>query len=98
MQMENGSSELPVKPRTSKALALLSLKRTFDLFAGNFTYGQRTAADTESQKLKLSCKVLFGLCTLHGKHPAEQCFLWRVLQSILIDSLTSMIQEKFRAP
>jgi len=55
--MEDGGEEPSVKPKTAKALALLSLKRTFDLFAGNFTYGQRTAADTESQKLKLSCKV-----------------------------------------
>jgi hypothetical protein len=55
--METGAAEPAVKARTAKALALLSLKRTFDLFAGSFTYGQRTAADTESQKMKLSCKV-----------------------------------------
>lgn len=56
--METGAAEPAVKARTAKALALLSLKRTFDLFAGSFTYGQRTAADTESQKMKLSCKIL----------------------------------------
>lgn len=44
-----------VQRKSKKTLALLSLKRTFDLFAGN--YGQRIPTDTESQKLKLACKV-----------------------------------------
>lgn len=35
--------ELPIEGKTVKALTLLSLKRTFDLFAGNF--GQKAAAD-----------------------------------------------------
>ena len=35
--------ELPIEGKTVKALTLLSLKRTFDLFAGN--YGQKAAAD-----------------------------------------------------
>ena len=35
--------ELPIEGKTVKALTLLSLKRTFDLFSGN--YGQKAAAD-----------------------------------------------------
>ena len=57
--MGDAVADLPVKARTAKASALLSLKRTFDLFSGNYNFGQRTSADTESQKLKLACKVSF---------------------------------------
>ena len=55
--MGDAVPDLPVKARTAKASALLSLKRTFDMFSGNFNFGQRTAADADSQKLKLACKV-----------------------------------------
>lgn len=41
--------------KTVKALTLLSLKRTFDLFSGN--YGQSLPLDEESQKIKIACKV-----------------------------------------
>ena len=44
-----------VQRRTKKTLLLLSLKRTFDLFAGN--HGQRIPPDENSQRLKLACKV-----------------------------------------
>ena len=67
--MGDAIADLPVKSRTAKASALLSLKRTFDLFSGNFNFGQRTSADAESQKIKLACKVstlLHGLLKTQG--------------------------------
>ena len=57
--MGDAVADLPLKARTAKASALLSLKRTFDLFSGNYNFGQRTSADTDSQKLKLACKASF---------------------------------------
>lgn len=68
--MVDVAEELPVKARTAKASALLSLKRTFDLFSGNFNFGQRTAADADSQKLKLACKVAFLYCPTHASSTA----------------------------
>ena len=53
--MAEASEEEQLQRRTTKVQLLLSLKRTFDLFAGN--KGQRIPADTDSQKLKLACKV-----------------------------------------
>ncbi|KAK9843635.1 hypothetical protein WJX81_000394 [Elliptochloris bilobata] len=47
--------ELPIEGKTVKALTLLSLKRTFELFAGN--YGQKVAADEASQRAKIACKI-----------------------------------------
>lgn len=35
--------ELPIEGKTVKALTILSVKRTFDLFAGN--YGQKVPLD-----------------------------------------------------
>ena len=52
--------ELPIEGKTVKALTLLSLKRTFDLFAGNF--GQKAAAD------EARCASVHGL--LHAPHVA----------------------------
>lgn len=37
--------ELPIEGKTIKALTLLSVKRTFDLFAGN--YGQKVPLDED---------------------------------------------------
>jgi len=45
----------PVETKTVKALTLQSLKRTLDLFQGN--YGQRIPIDDESQRIKLKCKI-----------------------------------------
>mmetsp|Transcript_34688 Transcript_34688/g.58289 ORF Transcript_34688/g.58289 Transcript_34688/m.58289 type:complete len:499 (-) Transcript_34688:327-1823(-) len=45
----------PVETKTVKALTLQSLKRTLDLFQGN--YGQRIPIDEESQRIKLKCKI-----------------------------------------
>ena len=41
------SRELPLEKRSLKALTLQSLKRTYDMFAGN--YGVRTPADEGRQ-------------------------------------------------
>lgn len=52
------AAELPIEGKTVKALTLLSLKRTYDLFVGN--HGQKAAQDEESQRLKIACKVRRG--------------------------------------
>ena len=54
--------ELPIEGKTVKALTLLSLKRTFDLFAGNF--GQKAAAD------EARCARVLAL--LHALHVSVQ--------------------------
>lgn len=41
--------------KTIKAVTLLSLKRTHDLFVGN--QGQKAPLDEEAQKAKIACKV-----------------------------------------
>lgn len=41
--------------KTVKAVTLLSLKRTHDLFVGN--HGQKVPLDEEAQKAKIACKV-----------------------------------------
>ncbi|KXZ47540.1 hypothetical protein GPECTOR_34g699 [Gonium pectorale] len=46
--------ELPAETKTIKALTLQSLKRTYDLFVGN--YGQPTPLDESSQLLKAAVK------------------------------------------
>lgn len=55
MQSASAFNDLPVEGKTVKALTLLSLKRTFDLYAGN--YGEELPTDEESHKLKLATKV-----------------------------------------
>lgn len=51
----SGAGELPIQGKTVKALTLLSLKRTHDLFVGN--HGQKVPLDEEAQKAKIACKV-----------------------------------------
>lgn len=54
--MEASFSGDAVVPRKSKkTLALVSLKRTFELFAGN--HGQPIPPDLESQRIKIASKV-----------------------------------------
>jgi hypothetical protein len=50
-----GAADLPIEGKTVKAVTLLSLKRTHDLFVGN--HGQKIPLDEEAQRLKLACKV-----------------------------------------
>ena len=48
-------AELAIEGKTVKAVTLLSLKRTHDLFVGN--HGQKVPLDQAAQKAKLACKV-----------------------------------------
>ena len=51
-------TDLPIEGKTVKAITLLSLKRTHDLFVGN--HGQKVPLDEEAQKAKIACKVRLG--------------------------------------
>ena len=53
--MENGEEEVPVQPKSVKALTSLMLKRTYDMFVGN--HGQKIPLDEESARLKIASKV-----------------------------------------
>lgn len=50
--------ELPIEGKTVKALTLLSLKRTFDLFAAN--HGQKAAADEARRAPGCAARPLAG--------------------------------------
>lgn len=52
---ETQLDELPIETRSVKALQLQQLKRSFDLFAGN--YGSKPDLDSGSQEAKLRCKI-----------------------------------------
>jgi hypothetical protein len=54
-QPQQQDCEPLVERRSVKALALLSLKRTYDLFATN--HGDRVPADEGAQRVRLSYKV-----------------------------------------
>ncbi|GAX77712.1 hypothetical protein CEUSTIGMA_g5155.t1 [Chlamydomonas eustigma] len=49
--------EVPLDGKSIKALTMLHLKRSFDLFSGNRLSGQAIPMDEESQRLKLSIKI-----------------------------------------
>mmetsp|Transcript_21356 Transcript_21356/g.36381 ORF Transcript_21356/g.36381 Transcript_21356/m.36381 type:complete len:490 (-) Transcript_21356:608-2077(-) len=57
------ASDLAIEGKTVKALTLLHLKRSRDLFAGN--YAQPVPLDEDGQRLKLACKV-------HDEYAAAQ--------------------------
>lgn len=48
-------ADLPIEGKTVKAITLLSLKRTHDLFVGS--HGHKVPLDEEAQKAKLACKM-----------------------------------------
>jgi pleiotropic regulator 1 len=50
-----GAADLPIEGKTVKAMTMLSLKRTHDLFVGS--HGQKVPLDEEGQRVKLACKV-----------------------------------------
>ena len=52
---QQDGEEPAVETRSIKVLAMLSLKRTYDLFVGN--YSQKLPLDEDAQKAKLACKV-----------------------------------------
>lgn len=45
----------PVQPKGIKALTSLALKRTYDMFVGN--YGQKVPLDEAAQRAKIASKV-----------------------------------------
>ncbi|GMH35070.1 hypothetical protein BSKO_02938 [Bryopsis sp. KO-2023] len=49
------AQDLPIEGKTVRALTLLSVKRTRDMFAGS--HGDRISLDEESQRAKIACKV-----------------------------------------
>jgi pleiotropic regulator 1 len=63
------AGELPIQGKTVKALTLLSLKRTHDLFVGN--HGQKVPLDEEAQKAKIACKMRDEYSGLQGFKPRE---------------------------
>jgi hypothetical protein len=57
MDNDAPSYDLPVEKKSIKALTLMSIKRTFDLFVGN--HSSKISVDDESQKAKIARKVGF---------------------------------------
>jgi hypothetical protein len=51
----DGQDEVPITARSLKALTMLSLKRTFDMFVAN--YGQNILLDEGAKQSKAACKV-----------------------------------------
>lgn len=49
------AADLPIEGKTVKAITLLSLKRTHDLFVSN--HGQKVPVDEDAQRVKIACKV-----------------------------------------
>lgn len=75
-----GAAELAIEGKTVKALHLLVLKRSFELFQAN--HGQPVPLDEDSQRIKLACKVGVGrgvgglttrckAITHHARPPAD---------------------------
>ena len=59
----------PVEARTVKALTLLSLKRTHDLFVGN--HGHKVPLDEAAQRAKIACKMWDEYAATQGYRPRE---------------------------
>ena len=49
----------PIQPKSIKALTSLALKRTYDMFVGN--YGVKIPLDEEAQRVKIASKVRLPL-------------------------------------
>jgi hypothetical protein len=64
------AADLPIEGKTVKAVTLLSLKRTHDLFVGN--HGHKVPVDEEAQRVKVACKVraAFSWVTVHHRWAA----------------------------
>lgn len=58
-----------MEAKSVKALTLLSLKRTFDLFVGN--HSAKVPLDEEAQKAKIACKIRDEYSVLQGYKPRE---------------------------
>lgn len=49
--------DVPVQPKSIKALTSILLKRTFDMFVGN--HSQKVPLDDAAQRVKIATKVSF---------------------------------------
>ncbi|KAI3434463.1 hypothetical protein D9Q98_002540 [Chlorella vulgaris] len=63
------AADLPIEGKTVKAVTLLSLKRTHDLFVGN--HGHKVPVDEEAQRVKVACKMRDEFSALQGFKPRE---------------------------
>lgn len=68
-QQDDIDNLVPVEKRSIKALALLSLKRTYDLYAAN--HGQKIPLDERAQKAKIACKVSDEYSLVQGYRPRQ---------------------------
>lgn len=68
-QEQPDDGEVPIEKRSVKGLTLLSLKRTFELFVGN--YSVKVPLDEEAQKAKIACKMRDEYSMLQGFKPRE---------------------------
>ncbi|KAK9809212.1 hypothetical protein WJX72_011496 [[Myrmecia] bisecta] len=76
--MATTAQDLPIEGKTVKALTLLSLKRSYDLFVGN--HGQKVPLDEDSQRAKIACKVRDEYSTI--KHYKVQDAATRLRESV----------------
>lgn len=89
------ADDFPIEKRSVKALALLQVKRTYDLFGGQLL--ETAPIDDEAKKIKIACKVDGGegkegesparlreckSCSPRG--PAGVAFTARVQQRLLL--------------
>lgn len=63
------AADLPIEGKTVKAITLLSLKRTHDLFVSN--HGQKVPVDEDAQRVKIACKMRDEYSMLQGFKPRE---------------------------
>ena len=54
-QSADGEEDVPIQPKSIKALTSLMLKRTYDMFVGN--HSQKLPLDEQAQRAKIASKV-----------------------------------------
>lgn len=87
MSLDSASDPFPIEKRSLKALALLQVKRTFDLFQG--ADWENVPLDEKAQKTKIACKVCHKIrimlcvcsCLSIGPCVTEEQLPWRLLES-----------------
>jgi hypothetical protein len=52
---EDGEEDVPIQPKSIKALTSMMLKRTYDMFVGN--HSQKLPLDEQAQRAKIASKV-----------------------------------------
>lgn len=82
------AADLPIEGKTVKAVTLLSLKRTHDLFVGN--HGHKVPVDEEAQRVKVACKVraAFSWVTVYHSWAAWPGNYWKC-SSLYMCAVTS---------